>query len=119
MAAFLVGVGLPTPAAAMQLVWSQSVGSVRMHHCVHAYRCPAAGLRCGGTRLAEAEEGARRFVGWFREAWPYIRDYRGSTFIVLISGEVVAGPNLDGILQVYIAPDQKDPASLCLRLSAR
>jgi hypothetical protein len=71
-------------------------------------RRPAAGVRCGGARVpagggfpeeAEAEEGGR-FVGWFREAWPYIRGHRGSTFVVVISGEVVAGPYLDGILQV-------------------
>uniref|UniRef100_K4A9V4 Aspartate/glutamate/uridylate kinase domain-containing protein n=1 Tax=Setaria italica TaxID=4555 RepID=K4A9V4_SETIT len=70
-------------------------------------RRPAAGVRCGGARApaggvlpeeAEAEEGGR-FVGWFREAWPYIRGHRGSTFVVVISGEVVAGPHLDGILQ--------------------
>jgi amino-acid N-acetyltransferase len=51
---------------------------------------------------AEAEEGGR-FVGWFREAWPYIRGHRGSTFVVVISGEVIAGPHLDGILQVPLS----------------
>ncbi|RLN17197.1 putative amino-acid acetyltransferase NAGS1, chloroplastic isoform X1 [Panicum miliaceum] len=70
-------------------------------------RRPATGVRCGGARApgggvlpeeAEAEEGGR-FVGWFREAWPYIRGHRGSTFVVVVSGEVVAGPHLDGILQ--------------------
>ncbi|AQL10383.1 uncharacterized protein [Zea mays] len=68
-------------------------------------RRPASGVRCGGGVLpaaagtgAEAEEGGR-FVGWFREAWPYIRGHRGSTFVVVISGEVIAGPHLDGILQ--------------------
>ena len=70
-------------------------------------RRPAVGVRCGGGgggspagAAADAEEGGR-FVGWFREAWPYIRGHRGSTFVVVISGEVVAGPHLDGILQVY------------------
>ncbi|XP_066390114.1 probable amino-acid acetyltransferase NAGS2, chloroplastic isoform X2 [Miscanthus floridulus] len=59
-------------------------------------RCAGGGLPAGAA--AEAEEGGR-FVGWFREAWPYIRGHRGSTFVVVISGEVVAGPHLDGILQ--------------------
>uniref|UniRef100_A0A453B791 amino-acid N-acetyltransferase n=2 Tax=Aegilops tauschii subsp. strangulata TaxID=200361 RepID=A0A453B791_AEGTS len=39
------------------------------------------------------------FVGFFREAWPYIRGHRGSTFVVVTSSEVVSGPHLDRILQ--------------------
>jgi len=71
-------------------------------------RRPAAGVRCGGARapgggvLPEAEEGGR-FVRWFREAWPYIRGHRGSTFVVVVSWEVVAGPHLDVILQVALS----------------
>ncbi|KAG8097498.1 hypothetical protein GUJ93_ZPchr0013g37485 [Zizania palustris] len=70
-----------------------------------AVRCGGGGAArqsfggvCGeGERAAEEERG--RFVGWFREAWPYVRGHRGSTFVVIVSGEVVAGPHLDGILQ--------------------
>jgi len=40
------------------------------------------------------------FVGFFREAWPYIRGHRGSTFVVVISSEVVSGPHFDRVLQV-------------------
>ncbi|XP_062187435.1 probable amino-acid acetyltransferase NAGS2, chloroplastic [Phragmites australis] len=56
-------------------------------------RCCAVGSSGGG--MAPREE----FVGFFREAWPYIRGHHGSTFVVVISSEVVSGPHLDGVLQ--------------------
>uniref|UniRef100_A0ACD5UZS7 Uncharacterized protein n=1 Tax=Avena sativa TaxID=4498 RepID=A0ACD5UZS7_AVESA len=58
-------------------------------------RCCVVRHPGGGGGVDAGEE----FVGFFREAWPYIRGHRGSTFVVVVSSEVVSGPHLDRILQ--------------------
>lgn len=47
-------------------------------------------------------ESEKKFVEILREAQPYIYLHRGSTFVVILSGEVIDGPFLDTILKVSL-----------------
>lgn len=72
-------------------------GSLRLpppRRRLRSVRCCVVRHPGGGVDAGE------EFVGFFREAWPYIRGHRGSTFVVVISSEVVSGPHLDRILLV-------------------
>ncbi|KAF8664277.1 hypothetical protein HU200_054822 [Digitaria exilis] len=60
-------------------------------------RCCAVGSL--GSGAAAAVDPGEEFVAFFREAWPYIRGHRGSTFVVVISSEVMSGPHFDRVLQ--------------------
>ncbi|XP_074590463.1 putative amino-acid acetyltransferase NAGS2, chloroplastic isoform X2 [Curcuma longa] len=64
----------------------------------HALSLGCSADRHSASGFAGAEDN-ERFVRCFRQAWPYIRGHSGSTFVVVISGEIVDSPYLDGILR--------------------
>ncbi|GMP31254.1 hypothetical protein CsSME_00005549 [Camellia sinensis var. sinensis] len=51
----------------------------------------------------EKEEGNGKFVKMMREAQPYFGVHRGSTFVVVLSSNIVDSPYLDSILEVIIS----------------
>ncbi|KAI4382110.1 hypothetical protein MLD38_008114 [Melastoma candidum] len=56
----------------------------------------------GGRFMAAAADVVvqdAHFVRRFREAWPYFMGHRGSTFVVVISGDVVSGRSFDSVLK--------------------
>lgn len=75
-----------------------SRGRVRATSCRFAQEASSAG---GASSVPPGRED-EQFVHWFRQAWPYIRGHRGSTVVVVISGEIVASSQLDSILQVCL-----------------
>lgn len=59
-------------------------------------------VKGGGESFYGVWEEYSGFVEVLREAQPYIFMHSGSTFVVLISAEVVASPYLDTILKVAL-----------------
>lgn len=56
----------------------------------------------GGERSYGISPEDERFVEVLREAQPYIFMHRGSTFVVVLSAEIIADSCLDAILKVCL-----------------
>lgn len=48
--------------------------------------------------IDEGNNKSEEFVTFFRQAWPYFKAHRGSTFVLLLSAEVLDSSILDPIL---------------------
>ncbi|KAD7479343.1 hypothetical protein E3N88_02479 [Mikania micrantha] len=71
----------------------------KMESCV-AMKCEGSG---GGGKTSTW---SKVFVDVMRESQPYFRAHRGGIFVVVVSAEVIQGPNLDAILEcLYVLCD--------------
>ncbi|GAB4846882.1 hypothetical protein Ancab_025890 [Ancistrocladus abbreviatus] len=53
-------------------------------------------------RFCDDDEENLKFVEWMREAQPYFHAHRGSTFVIVISGEILDSLHLHAILKVSL-----------------
>lgn len=61
------------------------------------------GCKCNGGGYYDISEDEDGFVEVLREVHPYVNLHRGSTFVVLLSGEIIDSPCLDSILKVSLS----------------
>ena len=47
---------------------------------------------------SEGNQDYSQLIRWFRQATPYINAHRGKTFVMMLSGEAVAHPNISNII---------------------